>query len=122
MLRTTLLGAALALVLIAAPAVAADAPLYLFLYKPGPAWKAGLPIERQALKPHAVYIQRLLADGKLVGGGPTLDVEGGMAIVRAASADEARAMLAADPAITAGVFVAEVRTWLPVYATKALKP
>ena len=36
-----------------------------------------------------------------------------MAIVRAASMAEAKALLAADPAIQSGVFVAEIREWRP---------
>ncbi|MET0272634.1 MAG: YciI family protein [Phenylobacterium sp.] len=123
MLRMTLAAVVLAASLASAPARAEDAPLYLFLYRPGPAWQVGKPMHQQALKPHTVYIQKLLDEGKLVAGGPTLDVDGGMAIVRAASAEEARAMLAVDPAITGGVFVAEVRTWRPVYASpRPLKP
>jgi uncharacterized protein YciI len=38
-------------------------------------------------------------------------MDGGLAIVRAATCAEARAMLAADPAIVNGVFVAELRQW-----------
>jgi hypothetical protein len=40
-----------------------------------------------------------------------------MAIVMCADADEARAILAADPAITSGIFVAELKQWTPRFRT-----
>jgi uncharacterized protein YciI len=97
------------------PQAAATAPnqLYVFLYSAGPAWMAGLPMERQALGSHAGYIKGLLDEGRLVGGGRFEGLDGGMAIVRAASLEEAQATLAADPAIVSGVFVAELRAWTP---------
>ena len=98
------------------PATAvADKPLklFVFLYRAGPAWKAGQPMERQALGPHAAYIQGLLDQGRLVGGGRFEGLDGGMAIVKAASLEEAQGMLAVDPAITSGVFVADLRNWTP---------
>jgi len=91
--------------------------IFLFQYSPGPAWRAGVPIERQALGPHAAYMQRLKDEGHLFAGGPYLNAEGGMAIVTAANLDEARAILAADPAITSGVFVADLRQWRPRFRT-----
>jgi uncharacterized protein YciI len=93
---------------------AAPGPLFLFIYKPGPAWQAGKPMVQQKLAPHAAYIRGLAQDGRVVAGGPWVGAEGGMAIVRAANADAAKAILAADPAITGGVFVAEMRTWDPL--------
>lgn len=92
---------------------ARSSQLYVFLYRAGPAWKTGQPMEKQALGPHAAYIKRLLDEGRLVGGGRFEELDGGMAIVRAASNDEAQAMLAADPAVTSGVFAAELRAWTP---------
>ena len=117
-------AATFALALIATPALAQPAaPLYLFVYKPGPAWQAGKPMNQQKLAPHAAYIRKLTADGKVVAGGPWVGAEGGMAIVRAASAEEARAILAADPAITGGVFTAELQTWDPLIDSgKPLRP
>jgi uncharacterized protein len=40
-----------------------------------------------------------------------------MAIVMCANIDEARAILAADPAITSGIFVAELKQWTPRFRT-----
>ena len=103
-------------------------PLFLFLYRQGPAWEAGKPINQQKLAPHAAYIRKLMAEGKVVAGGPWADGErgpadGGMAIVRAASREEAKALLAADPAITSGVFAADIRRWQPaIDSGKPLRP
>ena len=110
----------------AAPAIAqtaAETPLYLVVYKPGPAWLPGKPMNQQKLAPHAAYIRKLTAEGKVVAGGPWVGSDGGMAIVRAASAEDARAILAADPAITGGVFTAELQTWNPLIDSgKPLRP
>ncbi len=115
---------AVAFALILAPACAtgaaqaqteATAPqqLFLFQYSRGPAWREGVPMREQGLGPHAAYMQRLQNEDRLFAGGGYTNDEGGMAIVTAANIEEARAMLAADPAITSGIFVAELRHWVP---------
>jgi uncharacterized protein YciI len=112
----------LALLLAGAPAAAQTAPaataisprqLFLFLFRPGPAWRPGVPMRQQDLRAHAAYHARLLAEGRSFAGGGYVGEDGGLAIVRAADMAEARAMLAADPAIVNGVFVAELRQWAP---------
>jgi hypothetical protein len=123
--RTTVL-AALALVLPAAalaqPAASGSA-LYICVYRPGPAWKTGQPVMAQDLKPHGAYMKRLFDDGRLLAGGPITDGEGGLAIVRAATPEEAKAIFAADPAITGGVMTGEVHRWTPFFLSdKPLKP
>lgn len=111
-------GLALALaILAAAPAqaqpAAAPQPLFLILYKAGPAWKPGVPATGQPLGAHGAYMGKLAKDGTLIAGGPYADADGGMAILRAADAAAARAILAADPAVTGGVMVGELRAWTP---------
>ena len=54
----------------------------------------------------------LFASGPFVAEGGTPGALGGMSIVRAASEDEARAILAGDPFVAEGVFAIEVRRWL----------
>jgi uncharacterized protein YciI len=111
----TLTALTLAAALVAPAALAqTPQPLFLFMYRPGPAWAAGKPMTQQKLAPHAAYIRELSKAGQVVAGGPWLDVDGGMAIVRAPDAEAAKAILAADPAITSGVFTAEIRTWSPL--------
>ena len=92
---------------------ASGLPLYLFLYRPGPAWKADRPMTEQGLGPHFRYLKGLLEQGRLFGAGPLLDNDGGLAIVRAANLEDARAMLAADPAIASRIFEADVHVWDP---------
>jgi uncharacterized protein YciI len=116
-----------ALALALAPACATARPqtgqqsvqqqLYLFQYAPGPAWRLGAPMGEQGLGPHGAYMQRLLEQGRLFAAGGYVNADGGMAMVTAASIEEARAMLAADPAITSGIFVAELRHWRPRFRT-----
>ncbi len=104
------------------PSVAAQQQLYLFQYAPGPAWRAGVAMRQQGLGPHAAYMQQLLDEGRLFAGGGYSSDDGGMAIVMATNVEDARAMLAADPAVTSGVFVAELREWTPRFYTDAPLP
>jgi uncharacterized protein YciI len=56
-------------------------------------------------------MRSLQALGTLVLGGPFLDDAGGLIVVRAEDADEARTLLQADPAVQEGVMVAEAHPW-----------
>jgi len=103
----------------AQPSAPAAAPagqprqLFLVLYRPGPNWVAGRPMREQDLRAHGSYYAGLLRDGRAFAGGGYVGEDGGMAILRAADIEEARAILAADPAILNGVFVAALRQWAP---------
>lgn len=130
MISNILRGAALALCIALTPACAtaqtAQAPaaqqLFLFQYSPGPAWRAGMPMREQGLGPHGAYMRQLQTEGRLFAGGGYTSDDGGMAIVAAADEAEARAILAADPAITSGIFVAEFRHWVPRFRTDGPLP
>jgi uncharacterized protein YciI len=98
---------------------AQETSLFVFTYRPGPAWKAGVPMAKQGLGPHGAYIKGLLDSGQLFAGGGFVSSDGGMAIVRAESPDAARAVLAADPAITSGIFVGSVEQWRPRFHSQA---
>jgi uncharacterized protein YciI len=116
------IAAILASVTLALAAVAhaqsgAAQTFFLLIYSPGPAWKQGVPVGQQALGPHGKYMASLAADGRLVAGGPLLDADGGMAILHAADAAAARAILAADPAVQAGIMKAEVHAWSPMFGS-----
>jgi uncharacterized protein len=84
---------------------------YLVVYKPGPAWLEGKPLAEQPLKEHGRYILSLYVKGSLKSAGPFSDNAGGAAVFDAADDQEARAVVAADPAVTSGVFVAELHPW-----------
>jgi len=76
-------------------------------------------MRQQELREHAAYHSRLVQEGRSVAGGGYVGEDGGMAIVRAADLAEAQAMLAADPAIVNGVFVAQLRQWAPRFHSPA---
>jgi uncharacterized protein YciI len=94
----------------AQPAASAGG-VYAFIYSKGAAWQAGKPLDQQGLGPHGVYLKGLFEKGQLLAGGPFDSGEGGMAVVRAANEAQAKAWLAADPAITAGIFKGELQSW-----------
>lgn len=104
-----------------APAPAGEAvqarQLFLFLFRPGPAWREGVPMRQQDLRAHAAYHDLLVREGRGFAGGGYVGMDGGLAIVRAADRAEAEAILAADPAILNGVFAAELREWRPRFHT-----
>jgi uncharacterized protein YciI len=106
-----LTGATVLMAPLAAAAQAAS-PYYVFIYRPGPAWKPGVPMARQDMRPHGAYIAKLDSEGRVVAAGGFPD-NGGMAIVRAATLDEARGLLAADPAVVSGLFLADLQPWRP---------
>jgi uncharacterized protein YciI len=80
--------------------------LFAVVYRAGPNWKAGLPMEKQGLRDHFFYMRDLHARGTILLAGPR-GAEGGLIILRAADQAEADRILAADPAVTAGLFVGE---------------
>lgn len=118
----TSLGLSLVAACATAQTRATAAELFLFQYSPGPAWRTGVPMRQQGLGPHAAYMQQLQDEGRLFAGGGYASDDGGMAIVVAADLDEARAILAADPAITSGIFVAELRHWQVRFRTEEPLP
>jgi len=103
----------------AAPTAQNARSLFLFVYRPGPSWRPGVPMREQDLRAHGAYHAQLVRDGRSVAGGGFVGMDGGMAIVRAADLAEAQAMLAADPAIVNGVFAADIRHWVPRFHSPA---
>jgi uncharacterized protein YciI len=102
-----------------APTAQSARQLFLFVYRPGPSWRTGVPMREQDLRAHGAYHAQLVRDGRSVAGGGFVGLDGGMAIVRAADLAEAQAMLAADPAIVNGVFAADIRHWVPRFHSPA---
>jgi uncharacterized protein len=66
--------------------------------------------EAAAMGRHAGYWQERLAEGRVVVFGPVSDPSGtwGLAVVEAETADEVRALGAADPAVRSGMCTFEV--------------
>ena len=65
--------------------------------------------ETTAMREHFAYLKRALADGRLVLAGPATDgLFPGIVVFEAADEEEARAFMEADPAVRAGVMLADL--------------
>lgn len=84
---------------------------FVICYRRGPAWLDGKTVFEQPLQAHLAYMKSLSAAGTLMLGGPFVDDLGGLIVVAAAGADEARAIYEADPAVRDRVMVAEAHPW-----------
>jgi uncharacterized protein len=87
---------------------------HMALLKKGPNWTgAQTPETQRILHQHLINVLALLDSGKAVAAGPFAD-DGdiaGIFILRAASPAEAKAWVDSDPAVKAGLFVAEMHPW-----------
>jgi uncharacterized protein YciI len=103
----------------AAGPTAAKLPVehHLVTYSPGPGWVEGRSLFEQPLAGHARYQAELVERRKLLLSGPLLDREGGIAIIRAADLATASAMVAADPAVATGMFVADIAPLFIAFST-----
>ena len=84
------------------------------LLKKGPKWTgAQTPETQHILHQHLVNVLALLDSGKAVAAGPFGDDTdlAGIFILRASSAEEAKTWVDNDPAVKAGLFVAEMHPW-----------
>lgn len=87
-------------------------PLFALILAPGPAWKPGRPFAEQGLRPHFDYWMALFRAGRIASAGP-VGTDSGLVLLRAADQAAADAILAADPAIVAGIFTGTVRPYAP---------
>jgi uncharacterized protein len=72
---------------------------------------------------HRRYMDTLIADGRLIAGGPLADGTGALFIYDVASMQEARAIVAADPYSTDGAFAhVELKAWDVAKAQPTLEP
>ena len=72
--------------------------LFAVIRTRGPAWQDGRPLESQAdWAGHASFMNALAKEGFVILGGPLEGTADVLLVVRAATADEARARLAGDP-------------------------
>ena len=84
---------------------------YLVIYRPGPAWLAGKSVLEQPLKEHGNYMLSLYIKGSMKLAGPFTDDAGGAVLLAVADELEAKAIVAADPAVKSGIFVYEMHPW-----------
>ncbi|HEV8139439.1 MAG TPA: YciI family protein [Pyrinomonadaceae bacterium] len=97
------------------------------ILKKGPDWETTKVEERNAtLKKHLANVIGLLDSGKAIIAGPFDDETdlAGIFIFRAASADEAKAWVDADPAVKAGLITPEMHPWWSedIYKKAATSP
>jgi uncharacterized protein YciI len=90
---------------------AAPQPNWLVVYRPGPAWLAGKPVGQQPLKEHGRFLIGLYKKGILRFAGPFTDDAGGAAALLVPSEEEAKALIASDPAVVAGVMIPTLHPW-----------
>ena len=115
MLRKVILSATLLLLLPAAWAQeqsGAAKKHFLIMLKPGRAGFVETPTaaEQKTVGEHFAYLKKLLADGKVLLAGPSVngDKTFGIVVVEAASEAEARTLMEGDPSVKAGVMKGEV--------------
>jgi uncharacterized protein YciI len=111
-LATTLVGLPLAAAAQTPPA--SDLLLFAWELRTGPAWdSAKPPPEQQHFRAHSANLRRLRDEGRLVLGARYGDK--GFMVLAAATLDEARAMIEADPAVRDKVFVYELHPFNVFY-------
>ena len=98
--------------------------LYLFQYSRGPAWRDGVPMRRASRgsvrTAPTCSSCRTKAASSPAANPPAMTAAWPSS--PATNIEEARAILAADPAITNGIFVAELRHWVPRFRTDDALP
>ena len=101
---------------------ASEGRLFAIVLAPGPAWQPGRPFAGQGLRDHFFYWKRLSDAGRVASAGP-LGEDHGLVVLRAADQAAADAILAADPAIGAGIFTGAARPYpAPMRNGEALAP
>ena len=84
---------------------------YLTVFRPGPQWLPGKPLAAQPLRAHGAYMLDLYRRGSLKLAGGFADDSGGAVVFEAESDEQAQRIIAADPAVTAGVFIFQLQRW-----------
>ena len=84
---------------------------YLVIYRPGPAWLEGKSVFEQPLKEHGKYMLNLYIKGSMKLAGPLTDNAGGAVLLVVGQESEAKAIVAADPAVKSGIFLYEMHPW-----------
>jgi uncharacterized protein len=95
------------------------------LLRKGPNWTGADTPETQRLQEgHMANIQKMADTGKLIVAGPFGDNGDlrGVFIFEKVSLDEARSMVAADPAVKAGRFIMELHPWFAAAGLRVNPP
>jgi hypothetical protein len=91
--------------------------LFAIVFRPGPAWKPGLPMSEQGLLKHGQYWAGLFKAGRVFSAG-LMGADGGLVLFHARDLAAAEAVLEADPAIETGIFVGDARPYAPRFLSK----
>jgi uncharacterized protein YciI len=122
-MKALVIAIVVALFLIAAPLALAHekkepqsklVQFQMAVLKKGPKWTgAQTPETQRILHQHLVNVLALLDSGKAVAAGPFGDDTdlAGIFILRASSIEEAKTWVDADPAVKAGLYIAEMHPW-----------
>jgi uncharacterized protein YciI len=86
--------------------------VFALVFRTGPAWDASkAPTDQPFFADHSRNLRDLRAEGRVLLGGRLSDQ--GLVLVRAASAQEARALADRDPSVKHGTFQVEVHPFYP---------
>jgi hypothetical protein len=87
--------------------------MYLVVvHRSGPSWQPSLPLEQQSgWDEHAAFMEALVDDGFIVLGGPLGDEQRVVHAVEAASEQQVRERLAADPWSGSHLVVETIEPW-----------
>ncbi len=91
---------------------------FLVLFRPGPAWWTGAPLEEQpSTVEHAVHLQKLYQEQKVFMGGLCEDKSDLLSVVvlQAANETEAFGSIQDNPFVTQGLVKIEVHPWQVVF-------
>jgi uncharacterized protein YciI len=84
---------------------------FLVIYRAGPKWPAGKTLAELPLREHGLYMLELHKRGVMQMAGSFADNSGGAAVLNVDNIESARAIADADPAVTGGLFVYELKPW-----------
>lgn len=105
----------------AAPEAGADLPLFVAEIRTGPAWDASRPPQDQPFfRDHSAHLRRLRDAGHIRLGARYADK--GLIVLAAATADEARAWMQADPSMQHGTFSFELHPFAVFYGGTVSPP
>ena len=88
---------------------------FVVIHSPGPRWDHSKGMfEQEGLQGHLMHYRRLLAEGKLLLGGPFMDAKGGGMMLPDAGLSEKELTDFAmdDPAVKGGLLTVQVRPWM----------
>lgn len=88
---------------------------FVIIHLPGPRWDSSKSMfEQEGLPDHIAHYRKLLAEGKLLLGGPFMDAKGGGMMLPDAGYTEKELTEFAmdDPAVKNGLLTVQVRPWM----------